>query len=148
MFISLTPSFAVAGQLPLAAMAQAATQGYTLVINNRPDAEEPGQPDSANMAAAAQAAGLAYVHIPMGPAGVSHDMITATRAALAQSMGPVLAFCRSGNRSSILWGLAKAAGGEDPVSVIGLAAAAGYDLRPVQSMMQQLHSDAHNHDAQ
>jgi uncharacterized protein (TIGR01244 family) len=138
MFIALTPDFSVAGQLPPTAMAQAAAAGFKLVINNRPDAEEPGQPESADMAAAAQAAGLAYVHIPMGGAGLSPDMIAATRVAIVDASGPVLAFCRSGNRSTILWGLARAASGEDPASLAQTAAAAGYDLRPVMGLMQNL----------
>jgi uncharacterized protein (TIGR01244 family) len=138
MFISLTPDFSVAGQLQPTAMAQAAAAGFAMVINNRPDHEEPGQPDSASMAAAAQGAGLAYVHIPMGAAGLSPDMIEATRLAIADAPGPVLAFCRSGNRSSILWGLAKAARGEDPARLAQTAAAAGYDLRPVMGLMQNL----------
>jgi uncharacterized protein (TIGR01244 family) len=138
MFITLTPDFSVAGQLPPTAMAEAAAAGFTLVINNRPDGEEPGQSDSAHMAAAAQAAGLAYVHIPMGVAGLSPDMVLETRIAIADASGPVLAFCRSGNRSTILWGLALAASGEDPTSLIQTAATAGYDLRPVIGLMQNL----------
>jgi uncharacterized protein (TIGR01244 family) len=138
MFIALTPDFSVAGQLLPGAMAQAAAAGFTLVINNRPDAEEPGQPDSATMAAAAHLAGLAYVHIPMGSAGLSPAMIAATRTAIADATGPVLAFCRSGNRSAILWGLAKAANGGDPASLAETAADAGYDLRPVMGLMQNL----------
>jgi uncharacterized protein (TIGR01244 family) len=138
MFMTLTPDFSVAGQLPPTAMAQAAAAGFTLVINNRPDDEEPGQPNSATMAAAAHAAGLTYVHIPMGAAGLSLGMIEATRLAMADASGPVLAFCRSGNRSSLLWGLAKAASGEDPAMLAQNAAAAGHDLRPVMGLMQNL----------
>lgn len=138
MFISLTPNFSVAGQLLPSAMAQAAAAGYALVINNRPDAEEPGQPDSATMAAAAQAAGLAYVHIPMGSAGLNLEMITATKTAIADATGPVLAFCRSGNRSSLLWGLAMAASGGDPAALGAQAAQAGYDLQPVMGLMHNL----------
>jgi uncharacterized protein (TIGR01244 family) len=139
MFTPLTPDFAVAGQLPPAAMAQAAAQGFVLVLNNRPDGEEFGQPDSAEMQAAAQAAGLAFAHIPMGAAGLSREMIEATRQAMAQAGGPVLAFCRTGNRSTLLWALASAADGKDPASLAALAAQAGYDVRPVAALMQDLH---------
>jgi uncharacterized protein (TIGR01244 family) len=138
MFITLTPDFAVAGQLPPAAMTQAAAQGFTLVINNRPDGEEPGQPDSASMAAAAKDAGLVYVYIPMGGAGLRPEMIDATRKAIADAKGPVLAFCRSGNRSTILWGLAQAARGEDPARLKQIASTAGYDLGPVLPLMESL----------
>ncbi len=142
MFIPLTPNYAVAGQLPPAAMEQAAAQGFRLVINNRPDGEEPGQPDSSVMAAAAKAVGLRYAYIPMGAAGLSPEMIEATRTAIAEAGGPVLAFCRSGNRSSILWGLARAASGDDVTELMAIAAGAGYDLRPVQSLMENLATKA------
>jgi uncharacterized protein (TIGR01244 family) len=138
MFITLTPDFAVAGQLSPSAMAQAAAQGFRAIINNRPDEEEPGQPDSASIAAAAKAAGMAYVHIPMGAAGLSMAMIEATGLAIAAADGPVLAFCRSGNRSSLLWGLAKAASGGQPAELADLAAQAGYDLGPVRGLMEKL----------
>jgi uncharacterized protein (TIGR01244 family) len=123
-------------------MVTAAAQGFALVINNRPDDEEPGQPESAAIEAAATAAGLAYAHIPLGAAGLSMEMIAATRQAMATADGPVLAYCRSGNRSTILWALAKAASGEDPGALAQMAAAAGYDLRPVAALMQDLHSKA------
>jgi uncharacterized protein (TIGR01244 family) len=138
MFKPLTSDYAVAGQLPPEAMTIAGTQGFVRVINNRPDGEEFGQPDSAAMQAAAEAAGLSYVHIPMGASGLSLEMIAATRLAMAQAGGPVLAFCRSGNRSAILWALASAADGKDPAELSALAAAAGYDLRPVAALMQDM----------
>jgi uncharacterized protein (TIGR01244 family) len=103
------------------------------VINNRPDAETPDQPGSDMMAAAAQAAGMAYVHIPMGLAGPTQDIIYATGRAITQASGPVLAFCRSGSRSSILWGLAKRAEGMSTAEIVDIAAKAGYDLRPILS---------------
>ncbi len=138
MFIQLTPDYAVAGQLPPSAMVQAAAQGFALVINNRPDGEEPGQPSSADMQSAAAAAGLAYAHIPMGAAGLSMEMIQETQHAIAAAGGPVLAFCRSGNRSTILWALAKAASGTQPAVLAQTASAAGYDLRAVAGLMQSL----------
>jgi uncharacterized protein (TIGR01244 family) len=80
------------------------------------------------------------VHIPMGASGLSLEMIAATRLAMAQAGGPVLAFCRSGNRSAILWALASAADGKDPAELSAQAAAAGYDLRPVAGLMQDMHA--------
>ncbi|MGK2286929.1 TIGR01244 family sulfur transferase [Pedomonas sp. V897] len=138
MFRVLTPGFAVAGQLQPEDMATAATQGYTLVINNRPDGEEPGQPASETIAAAARAAGLAYHHIPLSGGGLTLDHITRTEEALAQAEGPVLAFCRSGMRSTTLWALARAKAGQEPQELVSTAGQAGYDLSPMVGLMTRL----------
>lgn len=101
--------------------------GFSTIINNRPDGESPGQPGSAEMQAAAEAAGLAYHYIPLGRDGVSPEMIEQTRSALEGSAGPVLAFCRSGTRSTTLWALSQA--GTRPASeIVAEAAHAGYDM--------------------
>jgi uncharacterized protein (TIGR01244 family) len=138
MFTRLSHDFSVAGQLPASAMMEAAIQGYRVVINNRPDDEEPGQPSSSAIAEAAANAGLMYLHIPMGASGLSREMIEATRRAIETATGPVLGFCRSGNRSTILWALARAASGDAPDELMATAAGAGYDLRPVAQLMHDL----------
>ncbi|WP_417583746.1 TIGR01244 family sulfur transferase [Pelagibacterium sp.] len=101
--------------------------GFVSIINNRPDGEAPDQPTSAEIASAAQAAGLGYYDIPMGREGVTPDMVAATRTALEQSEGPVFAFCRSGTRSTTLWALSQA-GNDTSGSIIDSAAKAGYDM--------------------
>lgn len=101
--------------------------GFATVINNRPDGESPDQPSSAEIAAAANAAGLAYHEIPMGREGVTSEMVEATRKALEGSRGPVLCFCRSGTRSTTLWALSQS-GKQDAGSIISAAADAGYDM--------------------
>ncbi len=101
--------------------------GFTTLINNRPDGEEPGQPTSDVMLKAATAAGLVYHYIPLGRDGVSPDMVERTEEAIEESEGPVLAYCRSGTRSTTVWALAQA--GKRPADeIIGEAAAAGYDM--------------------
>jgi uncharacterized protein (TIGR01244 family) len=102
----------------------------SLIVNNRPDGEEEGQPRSADIEAAARAAGIAYRHIPVG--GFSEAQIEAMQAALTEADGPVLAFCRSGTRSTYLWALARARMGEAAAELVAQAAAAGYDLRPIR----------------
>lgn len=101
--------------------------GFTAVINNRPDGESFDQPSSAEMKAAAEAAGLVYHFIPLGRDGVSPGMIEQTQTALEGSEGPVLAFCRSGTRSTTLWALSQA--GRLPAQdIVAQAAHAGYDM--------------------
>lgn len=78
-------------------------QGFRMVINNRPDGEEEGQPTSAELRAAANRLGLGYRHIPVAPGGLSAQEASAFSAALREAGGPVLAFCRTGTRSTKLW---------------------------------------------
>lgn len=99
----------VAPQLDPAAMAEAARAGFRSVINNRPDHEGgPDQPTSAAVAAAAEAAGLAYRFLPVNGAYQSPEEIEAFAALLADLPRPILVFCRSGARSARLYQLAQA----------------------------------------
>jgi uncharacterized protein (TIGR01244 family) len=124
----VTDDFSVAPQIETADLATAAGLGFRLVINNRPDAEQPGQPTSAEMQAAARAAGLDYVHIPFVGRPTA-EQAEAVRKAAEGAKGPVLAFCRSGTRSITAWSLGQAqAGARSRDELIGLAAGAGYDL--------------------
>lgn len=117
-------------------VAEAKAMGVKLIINNRPDAEEIGQPEGADIEAAARAAGLHYIAIPVTHAGFSTPQVDAMRAALDESGdGKVLAFCRSGTRSTLLWALAEAKDGKDPEDIAASAAAAGYDVAPVRMLL-------------
>ena len=103
-FRSLTPALAVAPQLTPDAMAEAARLGFKSVINNRPDFEAgPDQPTSAQIEAAALAAGLAYRHLPVAPSYQSPQVVAAFADLLQELPVPVLAFCRSGTRSARLF---------------------------------------------
>jgi uncharacterized protein (TIGR01244 family) len=108
-------------------VAELKAAGFTAIINNRPDGEAPDQPPGETIRQAAEAAGLAYHNIPLGREGVTPDMIEKTKAALEGSAGPVLAYCRSGTRSTTLWALSQA--GKMPASeIISAAAQAGYNV--------------------
>jgi len=130
-FRPVTEHFSTAPQISLADVAEAKRQGYTTLINNRPDGEAPGQPTSLEFAQAAKDAGLEYFHIPVvGAPG--RPQVEQMREAVAASKGPVLAFCRSGTRSINTWSLAEAMGGRRPVAeLVALGRAAGYDLTGV-----------------
>jgi uncharacterized protein (TIGR01244 family) len=105
-----------------------AARGIRLIVNNRPDGEEPGQPQSAEIEAAARVAGLDYLHLPIGT-GFPAEQVEAMAQALDR--GPVLAFCRSGTRSTCLWALARSSRGTGAATLIRQAAEAGYDLGPL-----------------
>lgn len=125
-------TFVSVRQLTPADIDEAAAQGIRLIVNNRPDGEEPGQPASAEIEQAARAAGLDYRHIPIA-GGFAPDQVEAMAEALEQ--GPVLAFCRSGMRSTFLWALARSARGAPAEESVAAAAAAGYDLAPVRGSL-------------
>ncbi|MFT3955137.1 MAG: TIGR01244 family sulfur transferase [Piscinibacter sp.] len=94
----------VAPQLDPAAMAELAALGFKSVVNNRPDFEEgPQQPTSAQVEAAAQAAGLAYAYLPVQPGYQSPEEIARMAELLASLPRPLVAFCRSGTRSGKLY---------------------------------------------
>ncbi len=99
----------VAPQLTPEAMAEAARAGFRSVVNNRPDHEHgPDQPTSAEIEAAALAAGLVYRHLPVDGGYQSPEEIAAFAQMLAELPRPLLAFCRSGGRSARLFDAASA----------------------------------------
>lgn len=117
-------------------MADAAARGVTLAVNNRPDGEEPGQWTSADLEAAARAAGLDYVHIPV-EREFSQSKVAALTEALLGAEGRVLVFCASGTRATYLWALAQAKAGESPDALVRSARRAGYSLGPLMPWLRQ-----------
>jgi uncharacterized protein (TIGR01244 family) len=128
----------VAGQIAPEAVAQLAALGVRTIVNNRPDGEEPGQPDSAAIGAAAAKAGVTYRHIPISGA-FPEEAVEEMLETLEGSDGPVLVFCRSGMRSAFLWGLARAKAGETGRTILSGAAAAGFDLSPIRHYLPGPH---------
>ena len=114
MFRTLDDTIMVAPQIGVDAVAEAKALGVRLIINNRPEGESDDQVPGDAIEAAARAEGLDYVAIPVSHAGFSEPQVEAMRAALDGATGPVLAYCRSGTRSTLLWALAQSAKGEHP----------------------------------
>jgi uncharacterized protein (TIGR01244 family) len=125
----------VSGQIQADDIAIFAARGVTIIVNNRPDGEEAGQPPGAEIEAAARAAGLDYVHIPISDS-LSDEKVAAMGEALANAEGNALLFCKSGTRSTFLWALARARQGADADELTVRAAQAGYDLRPILSWLK------------
>jgi uncharacterized protein (TIGR01244 family) len=142
MFRSVTNDLMVSPQIGLDAVAEAKALGVTLIINNRPEGESEDQAPGADIEAAAHASGLEYVAIPITHSGFSQPQVEAMVAALQGADGKVLAYCRSGTRSTLLWALAESAQGGDPDSLTNMAAKAGYDLSPVRPLMDMLKAQA------
>jgi uncharacterized protein (TIGR01244 family) len=131
MFRRIDAHMLVAGQLMPEDVAEAAEQGVTMIVNNRPDGEQPGQPAGSEIQAAAKAAGIEYRHIPVR-GGLAPEQVLAMAEAIEATQGTMLAFCASGTRSTYLWALARAQGGEDAEAIVAKAAGAGYDLTPLR----------------
>ena len=126
----------VDGQLHPEDVAALKELGVTMIVNNRPDGEDEGQPAAADIEAAASACGIAYRHVPiargMGPADVE-----AMRDAIHQvGEGKMFAFCRTGNRSTLAWAVAKSEDGTSREELEKCVAEAGFDIGPVAHLIR------------
>ncbi len=137
MFRKINDNLSVSPQISLDDVAAAKAEGVSLIINNRPDGEDPAAPQSADIEAAARDAGLKYIAIPITHSGFSGPQVDAMIAALADG-DKALAYCRSGTRSTLLWALAQAKQGVAPDEIARLAGNAGYDITPVRAMIDAL----------
>ncbi len=133
---TVTPNVSVSPQITPADVKELAEMGFKAIVGNRPDGEEPGQPDWSEIADAADAAGLEYAFIPVTPGQMSGAQAEEFRRLVTEMPKPVLAFCRTGTRSIQLWSLAA----RDRLStdeVIRMAATAGYDLEGMRDRIEQ-----------
>lgn len=142
MFRKLTPAIYASPQIGLSEIAEAAAMGVTLVINNRPEDESDDQIPGPEIEAAARAAGMDYIAIPVTHSGFSEPQVMAMAEALDGAAGTILAYCRSGTRSTLLWALAEASQGGDPDALTNMAAKAGYDVSPIRPLMDMLKAKA------
>ena len=142
MFRKLTDTIYVSPQIGLDEIAEAARIGIKLIINNRPEGESDDQLTGPEVEAAARTVGVDYVAIPVTHSGFSEPQVAAMAKALNEANGPVLAYCRSGTRSTLLWALSEASQGGDPDALTNMAAKAGYDANPVRPLMDMLKARA------
>ena len=138
MFKQLVDGFYVAGQLQDRDFAAAAARGVRTVVNNRPDGEAPDQLPHAQAAAAAHAAGLDYHYLPVVNGHLTIETVEVMRELMADVDGPILAYCRSGTRSTFLWAFASAPG-LPPRTIVEAAAHAGYDLTGIAPQLHAMH---------
>lgn len=139
----LTPAIFVAPQIDVETVARAKDEGVTLIVNNRPEGETADQVAGAQIEAAARAAGMDYVAIPVSHGGFAPWQLDAMDAALAGNPGgKTLCYCRSGTRSTLLWALARARAGDSPDEIARAAADAGYDVTPIGEMIHALAAGA------
>jgi uncharacterized protein (TIGR01244 family) len=134
---------AVCGQLEPGDMKAVVAAGFAAVINNRPDREAMfGQPRTADLRHAAEEAGLVFLDLPFSGPRATPDQVRAFAKLLAEQDGKVLAFCKSGMRSSFLWGSAAIADGHPLEEVLNAARRAGHNLEPIADAMVALAAGA------
>lgn len=137
----LTPDYAVSPQIEPGDLPAIKAAGYTTIIDNRPDGEIPDHLQTDPMREAAEALGLVFIPNPVIGGALTMANVTAQAEAMAAATGPVLAYCASGNRSSVVWALANA--GKRPVDeLVGIPARFGYQLDHLRPQLEALARDA------
>lgn len=137
----LSTDYAVSPQIDPSDLPAIASKGYTTVICNRPDTEIPQSHHAVVLQEAAQAVGLEFVIHPVSHPTIGPDTIDMQMQFIANSKGPVLAYCASGTRSSILWAFGSAR--TQPVDeILNAAAKAGYDLSPMRPQLEAFANSA------
>jgi uncharacterized protein (TIGR01244 family) len=134
---AITPDYAVSPQIDPEDMPAIAAAGYRVVIDNRPDGEIPPSHHAARMQTAAEAAGLVFVVNPVIGGMLTEANVIAQGDAIAAAEGPVLAYCASGNRSSVVWALSQA-GTRPADELIGLPARFGYQLEGLRPAIEAM----------
>jgi uncharacterized protein (TIGR01244 family) len=136
--LPLGPELSVAGRLDRADIDALAGAGVRTIINNRPDEEDLGQLPAAEARRIAEAHGITYHHIPITTATLSGADVTAFAAVLRNAPAPIIAHCRSGTRSALLWALARMREGAEPLSLIAEAAKHGIDIASLPAIAARL----------
>lgn len=137
--LPLDARVSVAGQLKTDDMKEMAALGYAVVVNNRPDGEAwMGQPRTADLAQAAEEAGLTFVDLPFSGPGATPEQVRTLAGLLRDGDRRIVAFCKSGMRSTLLWAAASMANGRPLQEVLAAARGAGLDLDPLGEMLTAL----------
>jgi uncharacterized protein (TIGR01244 family) len=134
----LAPGISAAGGLDQPDIEALADAGVKTIVNNRPDGEDPGQLDAAEARRLAEARGIAYHHIPVTAATLSRADVDAFAAVLAAAPKPLVAHCRSGTRSTLLWALTRMREGADPSGLVAEAARYGIDIAALPAIAARL----------
>jgi uncharacterized protein (TIGR01244 family) len=132
--VSLAPGLSVTGRLDRPDIDALAHAGVRTIINNRPDGEDPGQLPVAEARRLAEALGIAYHHIPIAAATLSRADVDAFAATLRDAPAPVVAHCRSGTRSTLLWALSQMREGAEPLRLVAEAARLGIDIASLPAL--------------
>jgi len=136
--VSLRPGLSITGGLHRPDIEALARLGVRTIVNNRPDGEDQGQLSAAEARRLAEAHGLVYHHIPITAATLSRADVDAFAAALRDAPTPVVAHCRSGTRSTLLWALVRMREGADALGLVAEAARHGIDIASLPAVAARL----------
>ena len=129
-------TISVSPQIAVEDVAEIARLGFKTLVANRPDHEEPGQPAMADIEKAAAENGLKFVYLPVESGNVTDEDVDRFAPMIQDADKPVMAFCRSGTRCTILWALSSARE-LDLEEVVSRAYRAGYDIRGLAPRIMQ-----------
>ena len=135
---SLSPEYAVSPQISVEDVPAIAEAGITLVICNRPDSEVPPSHQAEPIGAALREAGLRFEVLPLTHQTMTPENVALQAGFVEAAGGPVLAYCASGTRSSVIWALDQAAS-RAPEAVLADTSAAGYQLDGLRPTLEQMH---------
>lgn len=131
----LTPRYSVSPQIAVEDIPAIVEAGFKTVICNRPDAEIPPSHQAAAIGSAVEEAGLTFEVLPLTHQTMTPENVAAQRAMYENNPGPVLAYCASGTRCSVIWALGQA-GDMGVDAVLSTAAEAGYDLSNLRPLLE------------
>jgi sulfide:quinone oxidoreductase len=136
--MELAPGVTAAGALTRDNIEALAAAGTKVIVNNRPDGEDPGQLTADEARELCAVRGIAYHHIPFVAATLTTADIDAFAAVLKDAPGPLVAHCRSGTRSTMIWALTQLREGADPAALVALGARNGVDIAGLPTLAQRL----------
>jgi uncharacterized protein (TIGR01244 family) len=136
--MELAPGVTATGALTRDNIEALAAAGTKVIVNNRPDGEDPGQITAEEARQLCAARGIAYHHIPFVAASLTKAQIDAFASVLKDAAGPLVAHCRSGTRSTMIWALARLKEGADPVALVALGARNGVDIAALTALAARL----------
>ncbi len=138
----INDQISVAAQISLDDLAAFKEAGYTTILNNRPDNEEPGQLNHATAEAEAKKLGLNYVYQPIISSAISRKDVHDFQNNLLRQGAPILAHCRSGTRCFLMYALTQVLdNGASPLALVAEAASKGYDIRVLPMLAEKLQAE-------
>jgi uncharacterized protein (TIGR01244 family) len=136
--MELAPGLTAAGALSSDDIEELASAGVKTIVNNRPDNEDPGQLSADEARRLCAAHGIAYHHIPFVAATLTRAEIDAFEQVLVGASPPIVAHCRSGTRSTMIWALTRLRQGDDPAALVALGARNGVDISALPALAAKL----------
>ncbi|MWB77931.1 TIGR01244 family phosphatase [Pseudooceanicola sp. 216_PA32_1] len=134
----ITPRYSVTPQITPEDVAAIKAAGFVRVICNRPDEENPAELQAGAIREVVEAAGLDFVVLPLTHQTMTPENIALQKSAAGDADGPVLAYCASGTRCSVIWALGQATDGKSSDEILAATAKAGYDLGQLRPRLDAL----------